>query len=194
MLTPNEKRLLRYLASTTQDCSINQLAKDCGLSPSGAHKILKKLEKEGVLKAKHIANILSYTLDFQGDNTSSVLHLAFVPPALQGRVKLRAQDLSQLKKSAKVCILFGSFITEKQSPSDLDMVAVFEKDDFDDYNQALDRVKDLSPIKIQDVIQTTQDLRDNIKKGDPIIRAALRNGVVLWGIDPLLEVIKSVHE
>lgn len=194
ILTAKERRVLRFLATTMQDFSINDLARACKLAPSGAHKVLKKLEKEGVVKAKSIANIVSYKLDFQGDSTESVLHMAFVPGELEGRVKLRAQDLRPLKESTQVCIIFGSYITAKRNPSDLDLLLVLEKTNFEAYKQALAKVKDVTPIKIQDVMQITEDLVQNLKKGDPVITGALRTGVVLWGFDVLVQVIKNVSQ
>ena len=194
ILTTKEKRVLRFLATSMQDFSINDLAKACKLAPSGAHKVLKKLEKEGVVKAKSIANIRSYKLDFQGDNTESVLHMAFVPGELEGRVKLRSQDLKPLKDTTRVCIIFGSYITVKQNPSDLDLLFILEKTNFETYKHALAKAKDLMPIKIQDVIQTTEDLEQNLKKGDPVIIGVLRTGVVLWGFDVLVRVIKNVSK
>lgn len=194
ILTTKEKRVLRFLAISMQDLSINDLAKACNLAPSGAHKVLKKLEKEGVVKAKNIANIISYKLDFKGDNTESVLHIAFVPSELEGRIKLRSQDLRPLKETTHVCILFGSYITTKEKPGDLDVLFVLEKTNFEAYKQALSKAKDLIPIKIQDVIQATEDLEQNLKKGDPVIVSILRNGIVLWGFDVLVQVIKNVHQ
>ena len=194
ILTTKEKRVLRFLATSLQDFSINDLAKACKLAPSGAHKVLKKLEKEGVVKAKSIANILSYKLDFRGDNTESVLHMAFVPEKLEGLMKLRAQDLKPLKESTQACIIFGSYTTEKQNPSDFDVLFVFEKANFELYKQTLAKAKDIIPIKVQDVIQTTYDLVQNLKKGDPVIIGVLRNGVVLWGFDVLVQVIKNASQ
>src|SRR3972149_4300712 len=74
------------------------------------------------------------------------------PDALEGRVKLRAEDLQRLKSTTKVCILFGSYITAKEKPGDLDVLFILEKTNFEAYKQSLAKAKDLIPIKIQDVI------------------------------------------
>ncbi|MDP3640217.1 MAG: helix-turn-helix domain-containing protein [Nanoarchaeota archaeon] len=193
ILTKKEKRVLRFLATTSRDFSINDLAKACMLAPSGAHKILKKLEKESVVKAKNIANLVSYKLDFKGNSTESVLHIAFVPEELEGRIKLRAQDLKLLKDSTQACILFGSYITAKEKPGDLDLLFILEKKNFKAYKQSLAKAKDLIPIKTQEVIQTREDVEQNLKKCDPVIVGILRDGIVLWGFDVLVQVIKDVQ-
>ncbi len=194
ILTIKEKRLLRFLAISHDDYSINDLAKECDLTPSGCHKMLKKLEKEEIVKAKKIANIISYKLNFEGNNTKSILHLVFVPDTLEGRVKLRAQDLGPMKEYTTICILFGSYVTSKQHPSDLDILFVIKKSGYQKYKATLATVRDITPLKIQDVIQTAEDLEENFKKNDPVIIAAIRFGIVLWGFDALVEVIKDAHK
>ncbi len=192
ILTMNERHVLRFLAASTgKDYSMNEIAKLCKLTPNGAHKLLTKLEKEGVLKAKPIANLKAYKLDFESEKTARVLELAFMPDSLEGRVKLRADDLKQLKVVTKSCVLFGSYITTKKEPGDLDVLFVLERKNFEAYKQALSKVQDITPIKIQDVVQTTDDLQQNLKKGDPIVVEALRNGIVLWGFDVLVQVVKN---
>ena len=70
MLTKNEKKVLRLLLTAfDRQYSINNIAKECGLVPNGAYKILKKFEEEGILKAKHIANIKSYSINFDDEKT-----------------------------------------------------------------------------------------------------------------------------
>lgn len=194
ILTNNEKCVLRLLAANVgKDTSMNDIGRGCSVSPAGAHKILTKLEKEGILKAKQIANIKSYSLDFSSEKTQRVLELAFMPDALEARVKLRADDLAPLKKATKACILFGSYITPKKTPGDLDVLFVLEKTSFEQYKKALAKAQDITPVKIQDVVQTSEDFEKNLKKQDPIIIAAIRTGIVLWGFDLLVQIIRKCH-
>lgn len=195
ILTMNEKRVLRFLATSTgKDYSINDIAKACKLTPNGAHKLLVKMEKEGVLKVKPIANLKAYKLDFENEKTARVLELAFMPDALEGRVKSRAEDLKPLKTVTRACVLFGSYITTKKEPGDLDVLFILERTHFEAYKKALSRVQDITPVKIQDVVQTTDDVLQNLKKGDPIVVAALREGIVLWGYDVVVQVIKNASQ
>lgn len=191
MLTQNEKRVLRFLAASFgKDHSINDVAKACGIAPNGAYKILAKLGKEGILKAKRIANIKSYTLNFEHEKTVRILELALMPDALEGRVKARADDLQPLKPLTQACVLFGSYITAKQKPGDLDILFILERTKFRAYKQALAKVQDIVPVKIQDVVQTSEDIAQNLKKNDPIVTEALRHGIVLWGFEVLVKGIK----
>lgn len=193
ILTVNEKHVLRFLATSIgKDYSINEIARICQLTPNGAYKLLAKLEKEGVLKAKPIANLKAYHPDFENEKTARVLELAFMPDALDGRVKSRADDLKPLKAITQACIIFGSYITTKKEPGDLDILFILKRTNFEAYKTTLSRAQDITPIKIQDVVQTIDDARQNLKKGDPVVAGALCKGIVLWGQDIIIQVIKSV--
>lgn len=191
VLTLKQKRLLRFLATSVgKDYSINDVAKACRLAPNGAYKLLRKFESEGVLSVKPIANIKSYHLAWN-EKTSSLLLLSFMPDKLEGRVKLRVEDLEPLKAVTRSCILFGSYITTKKEPGDLDVLFVLDGKKFEVYKQELEKTQDIVPVKIQDVVQTADDLVQNLKKGDPIVLAAMREGIVLWGFDVLVQVIQN---
>ncbi len=194
LLTANEKRVLRFIGSSLNvDYSINEIAKKCNVSPNGAYKILNKLENGGILKIKIIANIKSYKINFENDITKKILELAFMPDKLEGRVQLRFEDIKQLKAVTTACILFGSYITTKKKPNDLDILVVLEKKNFDSYKKSLSKVQDICPIKIQDIIQTTNDLIQNIKKQDPIVHEALKEGIFLWGAEKIVEAIEGAE-
>ena len=192
MLTENEKKVLRLLSvSFNKDFSINDIARGVFVTPNGAYKILKKFEKEGVLKAKKIANVKAYKLNFENEITSRLLELALIPSELEERVKSRLKDVQQLKSITKACIFFGSYITSKRNPRDLDVLFIVSKSKFSFYKKILEEVRDISPVKIHDIVQTTDDLLQNLKKNDVIVTEALRNGLVLWGFEIVVQVIKN---
>ncbi len=194
MLTDNEKKVLRLLAiAFDKDYSINNIAKECGLSPNGALKILKKFKEEGILKAKKIANIISYRLDFENEKTDNILELALTSK-LEGRIKYRSEDLKELKDIIKSCILFGSYISLKKEPKDLDVLFILDKANFKEYKKRLADIKDIMPIKIQDILQTEEDLKKNILRKDKVVLDILRKGIVLWGQKTAIKVIKSVYQ
>ncbi|MBU2637596.1 MAG: winged helix-turn-helix transcriptional regulator [Nanoarchaeota archaeon] len=191
-LTQNEKKALRFLAANlNEDYSINEIAKKCGITPNGAYKLLAKLEKDGILKKKPIANLISYKLNLENEKAMLMLELAFVHDNLEGRIKLRAEDLEPLKAVAKACIVFGSYITAKQKPGDIDILFVLDKKSFNEFKQKLAKVQEITPVRIQDVVQTEEDLQQNLKKGDVIVKEALQKGIVLWGYEIIAGGVKN---
>jgi DNA-binding Lrp family transcriptional regulator len=190
MLTSNEKKVLRMImAAFDTDYSINQVAKECNLAPNGALKILKKFEKEQIVFVKKIANIKSYKLNFN-EKAISILELALMPE-LAGRIKHRADDLKELKEASRLCIIFGSYIDMNKNPNDMDVLFVI--DDYKKYKNKLEKIRDIVPVKIHDIIQTEDDLKSNLIKKDKIVLEAIKKGVVLWGYDYLVKVIKDAY-
>jgi len=188
MFTKNESKVIRYLlAEINNPHSINQIAKECGLSPNGAYKILQKLENEGILKHELISNIKSFKIDFKNEKTKNFLQL-ILTDKLEGRVKYRFEDLKSLKDLVKICILFGSYATQKAKPKDLDLLIVLEKKKFKRYKEELNKLKNIIPVKVHDVLQTKEDLKKNLKDANEVVKGAIKRGVVLWGQDNLIEI------
>jgi len=162
MLTKNEKKVLRLLLTAfDKEHSINNIAKECGLAPNGAYKILKKFEEEGILKAKKIANIKSYSINFDDEKADNILELALMPN-LEGRIKYRLEDFKGLREITKACILFGSYTDLKKEPHDLDILFVIDRNNFKQYKKRLAEIGDIVPAKIHDVLQTEDDFKNNI--------------------------------
>lgn len=192
MLTINEKKVIRYLlVNFNLDKSINEVAKDCHLSPNGAHKILQKLEREEVLYQKNIANIKSFKVTCKSFKAKRIIEWAFMDK-IEGRLEHRHKDLLPLQKVAEVCIAFGSYITDKKNPEDFDIVIVIDKSKFTHYKKVLQKVQDIVPVKIHDVLQTKQDFINNLHQDNKVIKQALQQGVILWGHDILIEVLSNV--
>lgn len=190
MLTENEKKVLKILFTGFEDFSINQIAKLAKLSPNGALKILKKFEREGILKSQKIANIKSYSLDFEDQKTKNILNLALIPE-LNGKLKSRFEDLKELKKITQACIIFGSYIDLKKDPDDLDILFILDKKHYKTFKEESLRIFKTIPIKVHDVLQTEEDFKDNIAKKDKVLIDILKTGIILWGQDRIINIIEN---
>ncbi len=191
MLTENEKKLIRVLFfSFREKYSINQISRLCSLAPNGAFKILKKLEAGGIVSREKIANIISYSINFDNAKTRSILELSLIEEGTN-KVKNRFEDLKELQKITDLGIIFGSYITEKQNPEDIDLFFVLSKQNFKKYKEEIKKIYPAMPLKVQDILQTEEDLKKNIARKDKVIIELLRKGFILWGHDKLVEIIKN---
>jgi DNA-binding Lrp family transcriptional regulator len=194
MLTINEKKVLRILLTLFgENYSINQIARECSITPNGALKILRKFEKESILKSKKIANIVSYSIDFSNEKTKNILELS-LNEDLTGRVKFRYEDLKKLKEITEICILFGSYINLKKEPNDLDIFFMLNKLHFKEYNEKSLQIYKTIPIKVQDVLQTEEDLKKNIANKDKVIIEILKTGKIFWGGKKIIEIIEDGYK
>ncbi len=192
MLTVNEKKVIRYLlVNFNIDKSINEVAKDCHLSPNGAHKILQKLEAEKVLYQKNIANIKSFKLTCGSLKAKRIIEWSFMDK-IEGRLEHRYKDFLPLQKVAEIGIAFGSYVTAKKIPEDFDLMLVIDKSQFTEYKKTIKMVQEVVPLKIHDVIQTKSDFINNLRQDNKVIKKALQEGIVLWGHEQLIEVLSNV--
>jgi DNA-binding Lrp family transcriptional regulator len=194
MLTENEKKVLKIiLMAFGEEYSINQIAKQCKIAPNGAMKILKKLERENIIKPKNIANIKSYKINFEDEKTKSILELALISE-IKGRLKYRYGDIKQLKELVDACIIFGSYTDLKKEPNDLDLLLVIKKDKFKEYKKKSKVIYVTMPIKIHEVLQTESDIKKNLSIKDKILIEILRTGLIFWGNNKIIEIIENEYQ
>ena len=194
MFTSNESKTIRFLMVSFDYYSINEIAKECNLSPNGAYKILKKLEKQDILNHKEISKIKAYKINFENPLILSYLEIAIMDERINiPKIKVINHYLENMKKICKACVLFGSYITNKEKPNDIDILFVFDKKKYREYSKELEQVKILLTYKIHDMIQTEEDFVKNIKNKKEAVLDIIKNGVVLWGHELIARSVKNVQ-
>ena len=188
MITSNEKKILKYLlVNFNRDGSINQIAKECKLSPNGAYKIFKKLEKEEIVKKNKIANLISYKINFT-EKSRRILELSFMEQ-FSGKFQQRYNDLLPLREVTDVAVIFGSYL-QKSNSHDLDILFIVKKSSFKRYKVLLQEQQEIIPLPIHDIVQTKEDFIDHFKD-NAVLKEAVSSGLVLWGHSLLVEVIEN---
>ncbi len=166
-LTENEARVVSFLLRNFgEDYNINRVARELKLSPRGAYKILKKLEKEGFLRSNKVGNNLLYKINFSQEHASELCQFVLAERKISPYVTVWINDLQPLKEITDMAILFGSILTKEN----------------------IDQIKQK---KIHHLIQTKEDLVKNIRRRDPAVLEEIKTGLVLWGRDVLVEAIKN---
>ena len=67
--TNEMKAILEIVKSLNENYNANNLSKILGITPMGTLKILKKLEKEHILKSNQMGNAFFYEVDFENEYT-----------------------------------------------------------------------------------------------------------------------------
>ena len=119
--------ILTLVKSPEMDYNGNNLAKAINITPAGALKILKRLEKECILISKKIGKAVIYKINTEDpyalDHVALILarEKLYAPP----RIKVWINELKKIKK-ADIIILFGS-VLRKEDPDDIDVVFVADQ-------------------------------------------------------------------
>lgn len=190
-ITKNEMEvMLKLFKDLEHSYNANNLSKEIKLTPMGTLKILKKMEKNGLVISQQLGKAIFYKPDLKKEYTRSYIKLILQREAEQSPPKIKrwVNESKEFDKYASIGIIFGSILT-KPDPEDIDLLLVLKKK-----NGADNLVKEKNKVNIKKmhlVKQTIQDLKKNMKKKDMVLLSILRRGIVVFGHEKLIEVIKD---
>jgi len=197
IITGNEmETLLLLLKDFDADYNANNLSKKLGITPMGALKILKKMERQKLLNAKQMGKAVFYKPDLDSNYTKTFLEfLEFLlqkkAEETKSRVKRWVKELRTLQNNAEIGILFGS-VLEKESYNDVDLLIVLKQSQNSKINLLINEIRRINIKRIHVIKQTKEDLKQNIKKGDKVVLNAIKNGMVFFGYEKIIKVIQDV--
>jgi len=194
IITGNEmETMLLLLKDFDADYNANNLSKKLGITPMGALKILKKMEKQKLLNAKQMGKAVFYKPDLNSSYTRTFLEFLLQKKAeeTKSRVKRWVKELRKLQNNAEIGILFGS-VLEKESYNDVDLLIVLKQSQNSKINLLINEISRINIKKIHVIKQTKEDLKQNIKKGDKVVLNTIKNGMVFFGYEKIIKVIQDV--
>lgn len=192
-LTENEARTIEFLIRDfSEEYNINQLAKELDISPGGMFKILKRLEERDFLTKKKLGNSIFYRINYDSQSALEACKFALTEkktdtPYIRAWVK----DLDRLRPKTELAVLFGSILNKGKEARDVDVLLVLGKENLKDVENIIDKINTIKSKRIHAVYQTKEDFNKNIEKQDKAILEEIRTGIILWGRDFLVEVIKN---
>lgn len=187
----NEMRaVLAILKSPEALYNANSLSKVMWISSMGTLKILKRLEKEGVLLKEKIGNSGVYRINTESDHSRKYLHFALSKEILESpaSVKRWANEIRNIR-NADMAVLFGS-VLKKSEPNDIDVLFVTDQKKFRKLKKEIEEVNQINVKKIHPVYQTLGDIVENIRKKNKVVLNAIK-GVVVFGEERFIEVYES---
>ena len=179
--------ILTLVKSPEIDYNANNLAKSIKLTSMGALKILKRLEKESILKSKKIGKASIYKIRTDDNYAKKYVSLIISREALHASPKIKRwiNELNKIKNADNI-ILFGS-ILDKEEPNDIDALFVTDKKRFSKLQKEIDEINKINIKKIHPVYQTEHDIIENIKKRHKPILNAIK-GIIIKGEENFIEV------
>ena len=182
--------VLKIFKTPEREFNANSISKETGLTPMGALKILKRLEKEGVLAPKAAGKATFYRLNFGNDYTRGYVKFALENEAKHSPPYVRrwVNEIRKLK-NADAAILFGSVLQKGSKAHDIDVLAVTDQNKFGKLKAEITELNKINEKHIHVVYQSLEDLQNNIAKQDKIVLSALK-GIVAFGEGTLTETIK----
>lgn len=193
-ITKNEMNALIILfKEISNNYNANNLSKELGISSMGTLKILKDLERKDILKSAQFGKAVFYKLNFNNDYVNAYLKFLLQNEAEQSipRVRKWVKEIRKLKKDAEIGILFGS-VLKTDNYKDIDLLLVLKESQNNKIKKLIDDLNKINIKKIHIIRQTKKDLEQNLNKEDEVIINIIKKGIILFGYDSIIEIIKNV--
>lgn len=191
-LTENKSKVVNFLIRNFyKKNTIRMIAKQLGLSPMGAQKILKEFERENITIKEKIGTGIFYSLDLNNKVAFKLAELILTQNKLNSYAKVYAKDLEKIREYVKACVLYGSILTKREGAGDVDVLVIIDKKNFKKVESKKDEIAKIATKELHFMYQTQKDFEENIKKKDKPILDIIRKGVVLWGYNFILKGIKN---
>ncbi|MBS3102890.1 hypothetical protein J4458_05610 [Candidatus Woesearchaeota archaeon] len=183
--------VLSIFKSPEVEYNANSIAKKMGISSMGALKIAKRLEKENIIKSKHLGKAKFYNLNLNNDYVRQYVKFLLKREAEQTHpyIKVWIEDINKIK-SADAAILFGSVLRKQKEAKDIDVVLIINKKRYYKSKKEIEDIDLLNTKKIHPVYQTREDFRKNIKKEDKPLLSAIK-GIVAFGEDVIIDLLSK---
>ena len=190
-LTPKEREALLILFKDfTIFYNANSISKVLQISHVGAQKILKRLLQENIMISKTIGKSITYKVNCNEDYVCQLLSFLLADEA--NHFKRWKEEFKELFEGEQIVVLFGSTVKNYAHAQDIDIMVILEHNNIKEVNEVLKKKKGILPKKIHSLKLTAHDLLENLTRKDKAMVDIVKNGIVLYGQDKYIEIMKHV--
>lgn len=190
-ITTNEMLfVLSIFKSPEKEYNASNMAQHLGISPMGALKIAKRLERESILKSKQIGKARIYRINMKNDFAKEYIKFLLKREAERAPAyaKVWINELRKIK-NADTAILFGS-VLRKREVNDVDALLVTNQKRFSKLKKEVEDINLINIKRLHPMYQSKKDIKANIKKEDKALLNAIK-GIVAFGEDKLINLIEE---
>ena len=191
MISDKEREIVMLLFKDfAASYNARSISPKAGMTPRGALKALKNLERQGFVTARPFGRAIEYKFNFSSQLAKKNIELFLLEEA-ELKHKRWLAEFGGLA-DAFILVLFGSAVRKEKDYNDIDLVAVVKEAKFKAMRKSIEEKQKVTAKRIHVVWQSPDDLKSNLKKKNPVMLDALRTGVVLKGQAELVEAVERV--
>lgn len=189
-LTENERNsLLILFKDFTAYHNANTISKVLGISRVGAMMLFRRLEAQGLLSSRRIGKSVVYKLWLDDDYVRKLVSFLLADEA--NNFKRWKEEFKGLAGKGRIVLIFGSVLRNYEKANDIDLLVTSARPD-NGIDKVLESKAEILPKKLHTIKLTSFELESNIKRREAAILDIVKTGVVLYGQDEYVEVLKSV--
>lgn len=186
----NEEEVIRIIVKNPYEFyNSRSLSKIIGISHVGMFKLLKKLEREGVLVSKSIGKARIYSINFENDLAAKKAGFALL---LEGYSNMRwIKEFKGIENVDGFIILFGSILKNSSEAKDIDLLIVADKKEFEDLRKFIADKNKILEKKVHLLLQTKEDFLKDLRNKNKVTLEIIKTGRVLFGQNKFIQVLKE---
>ncbi len=190
-LTEKEREALLILFKDfTAYHNANSVSKVLGISRVGALKLFRRLESQGLLASQKIGKSIVYKPKLNDDYVKKLI--AFLLADEANNFKRWKEEFKELFRKGRIVMLFGSVLSDYEKANDVDLLVASAKSEKEEIDEILEKKADILPKRLHAIKLTAIELERNIKRKEAAILDIVKTGVILYGQDDYVEVLKNV--
>jgi len=166
------------------------LSKVIGISHPGSFKILKELEKNGIVKSKQVGKANIYSLNFDNPIACKEIEMALTIESQNYRRWI--EEFREFENKSHFVILFGSILRDEKSARDVDILVVADKSNFNKIRNIVREKDNILNKKVHLILQLLEDFKNDVHNHNKVIIEIIKNGIVLFGQDKIRQMLESL--
>ncbi|MBI2541890.1 hypothetical protein HYV80_04225 [Candidatus Woesearchaeota archaeon] len=171
------------------------LSTELKMSRWGMWKILKKLEKENFIMIEPLGSgkTSTATIRLNWDNilVEKTLALSLTQEAF--KYKRWLHDFSSLQQEVDFLMLYGSILYSNEA-NDIDVIGVAKEKKLAKINDEVFRIQETQNKKIHSINLTQGEFKQELKKPNKAYLEAIKKGIILFGQENFIKLIKEIKK
>ncbi len=168
----------------------NSISKVLGTTRVGALKLFRRLEAQGLLISQRIGKAIVYKLRLDDGYVKKLI--AFLLADEANNFKRWKEEFKELAGKGRIIMLFGSVLRNYEKANDIDLLVASAKSDREGIDKVLESKAELLPKRLHTILLTAAELESSIRRKEAAILDIVKTGIVLYGQDEYVEVLKNV--
>ena len=191
-ITKNEMKFVLIIFKSLEiEYNANSISKVLNITPMGALKIAKKIEKQNIISYRELGKAKFFKLNLENEHVKQYIKFLLQWESGEGTPFLKAK-ISEIRtiKNAYATILFGSVLTKDKEAKDIDILLITDQKMFPKLKKEIGLLNLINPKKYHPIYQSKEDIKKNIKEEDKVIFNAIK-GIVVFGEDLIIKLLSK---
>ena len=178
-LTKEQEILMELFRNPFSQESIRGMAKKINLSPAGALKVFRKLQKRGLVISQKIGSSLIYSLN--KDNILTNKEVEMILTIGSQNYPRWIEEFRKLEEESIFVIIFGSIIKNEKEAKDIDLLVCAEAKNFDNIKRIIKEKDNILSKKVHLIFQTKEDFKKDFIQKNKVTIEIIKTGIILFG-------------